>query len=139
MIDQNLAEMLFRRIKPLLPETYRGFKILYLNSHFRFSKYNAGGQFPIHRDGTNLDKDRLETYGMTQSMFTLNIFLNDDFIGGETEFFTQRKGQIASRYVAKPKAGRAALFYANQLHRGNMVHTPYKYLLRTDVMVGAHG
>ncbi len=137
MIDPTLADTLFQRIKAFLPETYKGFKILYLNSHFRFSKYAAGGHFPLHRDGTNLDKDRLETYGETQSMFTLNIFLNDDFLGGETEFFSQKRGQFSSRYIAKPKAGRAALFYANQLHRGNTVQTPYKYLLRTDVMVRA--
>lgn len=134
MIDPTLAEVLFERIKGLLPETYKGFKILYLNSHFRFSKYKSGGHFPLHKDGTNLDKDRLEEYGETRSLFTLNIFLNDDFLGGETEFFYRNGNQIVSRYVAKPKAGRAALFYADQLHRGNTVVTPYKYLLRTDVM-----
>jgi hypothetical protein len=135
MIDKNLAETLFQRIKHLLPETYKGFKPVYLNSHFRFSRYNIGGMFPLHCDGTNLDRDRIDTYGETHSMFTLNIFLNDNFTGGETEFFSRKKDQLLSRYVAKPKTGRATLFYANQLHRGNTVQTPYKYLLRTDVMV----
>lgn len=136
LIDKNLADMLFERIKNSLPENleYKGFKLLYLNSHFRFSKYRAGGSFPLHCDGTNLDKDRADEHGETMSLFTLNIFLNDDFDGGETEFFNRHRGKYVSRYIAKPKAGRAALFYANQLHRGNKVKTPYKYLLRTDVM-----
>jgi predicted 2-oxoglutarate/Fe(II)-dependent dioxygenase YbiX len=136
MVDQVLADVLFSRIKEFLPDEYRGLKIVYLNSHFRFSKYDVNGNFPLHRDGTNYDSDRADMHGITQSLFTLNIFLNDDYIGGETEFFSQhgQRGQLKSRYIAKPQTGRATLFFANQWHRGNTVLTPYKYLLRTDVM-----
>lgn len=38
---------------------------------------------------------------------TLNIFLNDQFDGGETDFFYENK---TKRLSAKPKPGRAALF-----------------------------
>ena len=86
----------------------------------------------MHCDGTNYDNDRHEEFGFsTESVFTLNIFLNDDFEGGHTTFYHDPS---TVRYDAEPKAGRAALFYAKQLHCGTRVLSPYKYLLRTDVM-----
>jgi predicted 2-oxoglutarate/Fe(II)-dependent dioxygenase YbiX len=115
----------------LLPTTYDGHKLVYLNSHFRFSRYNTGGQFPIHYDGTNYDNDRHAEFGSTKSVFTLNIFLNDDFEGGHTIFYHDPSH---IRFDAEPKVGRAALFYAQQPHCGTKVLSPYKYLLRTDVM-----
>ena len=74
---------------------------------------------------------------------TLNIFLNDDFGEGGTDFFERVRTQnedgsynldFKLRYRVEPKAGRGALFYAKQLHRGNVVGNDYKYLIRTDVM-----
>lgn len=64
-------------------------------------------------------------------IFTLNIFLNDDFEGGHTTFYHD---DFSLRYDVEPKVGRAALFDANQLHCGTRVLSPYKYLMRTDVM-----
>lgn len=134
MVDAEFANTLFARIQPFLPAEYNGHDLTYLNAHFRYSRYNTGGNFPIHRDGTNYDNDRMEEFGSsTQSVFTLNIFLNDDFEGGATTFFND---DMTVRYVAEPKAGRASLFFAQQYHCGNEVLSPHKYLLRTDVMSG---
>lgn len=143
IIDRNLSTELFNRIKHLLPEEYFGCKILYLNDVFRFSRYDNGGEFEIHRDGTNFDRNRNDEYPIwlqPMSMFTLNIFLNDNFEGGETDFFNSANREDL-RYSVKPKTGRAGLFYAKQWHCGNKVSfdtskgQTYKYLLRTDVMV----
>lgn len=143
MIDRNLSNELFNRIKHLLPEEYLGCKILYLNDVFRFSRYNNGGEFEIHKDGTNFDRNRNDEYPIwlqPMSMFTLNIFLNDNFEGGETDFFNSAN-RADLRYSLKPQPGRAGLFYAKQWHCGNKVQfdetkgQTYKYLLRTDVMV----
>lgn len=118
-----------------------GYRLLYLNSHFRFSKYMPGGFFPIHMDGTNYDNDRPEMTGehSAVSVCTLNIFINDNFEGGETEFFyTKHEDGIElpgpRRIVVEPVAGRASLFYAKQYHQGCTVKSSHKYLLRTDVM-----
>ena len=70
---------------------------------------------------------------MGRSCLTLNIFLNDDFEGGETDFLFDDKQTL--RFSAKPKAGRAMLFYSQQYHRGNKVTKGEKYLLRTDIMI----
>lgn len=138
MIDTELAAELWDRVEPFLPEgkEYRGYKLLYLNSHFRFSKYNKDGHFPVHCDGKNYDSARPDLTGEygAESLFTLNIFLNDDFTGGATDFLVPVNGEMKLRYSVKPAAGRAALFWGDQYHRGERVETPYKYLLRTDVM-----
>jgi prolyl 4-hydroxylase len=143
MIDRALSTELFRRIIHLLPTEYLGCKVLYMNDVFRFSRYNNGGEFAIHKDGTNFDRNRTDEYPIwlqPMSMFTLNIFLNDNFRGGETDFYNSANVSDL-RFSVKPKVGRAGLFYAKQWHTGNKVifdeskGETYKYLLRTDIMV----
>lgn len=143
MVDRQLSNLLWERIKPFLPmnrdSKYKNYKLVYLNDYFRFSRYREGGKFPLHCDGKNYDASRpQESEGYsTESLFTLNIFLNDGFEGGETDFF-ENNNDITLRTSVKPKAGRGALFWANQYHRGNTVKSTdkaeFKYLLRTDVM-----
>ena len=120
--NQKLADKLFERVKTHLPEdnvNYVG-----CNPMFRIAKYQEGGQFEIHMDGVNKDdKGNVST-------LTLNIFLNDDFSGGETDFFHEKK----LRCSVTPESGKAALFEHKQYHRGNKVFNGEKYLLRTDIM-----
>ena len=54
-----------------------------INKYIRLSKYEPGQFFGIHKDGINFDKDNRQN----MSYATLNIFLNDDFEGGETIFY----------------------------------------------------
>jgi prolyl 4-hydroxylase len=124
--SESMALMLWNKIIPHLPTHYQGNRIMCLNRHFRYSKYEHGMEFGRHRDGMNQDRNGY------RSVFTLNIFLNDDFQGGETDFFDDSGNLIMS---AKPKPGRAALFDGQILHCGNKVLNGCKYLLRTDVMV----
>lgn len=118
-IDDEFADEIYSRVYSYLPTgTVR------CNEHIRFSKYAPGQEFNLHTDGLNRD-----AYG-NQSKYTVNIFLNHGFVGGETEFF-QEGGSIS----ATPQAGRAVLFDREILHRGNRVLSGTKYLLRTDVMI----
>ena len=114
---------LFARIKQYLPKDkdYIG-----CNSMFRLAKYNNGWQFGMHCDGVNKTKT-------SRSYLTLNIFLNNNFKGGETDFFLDDK--LTLRKSVKPGVGKAALFYHKQYHCGNKVIDGEKYLLRTDVMI----
>ena len=121
MINESMADALYENIKHLLPIPTKR-----CNEYFRFSKYAAGEEFKTHRDGVNQDK-----HGY-RAKFTVNIFLNDDFVGGSTEFFDE-KG--ASVFEAKPRVGRGMIFDNQILHCGNKVTEGFKYLLRTDVMV----
>ena len=126
-----LAQMLCSRLinRNVLPNMWNGSTVTGLNAHFRFSKYEPGMEFGIHKDGFNVDKNG------NRSVMTLNIFMNDDFEGGETDFFHEDK---SFRFSAKPKVGRASLFDSQQYHCGNKVTKGLKYLLRTDVMVSPY-
>lgn len=130
MDSPEIAKTLFDRIKDHIPRVYNEMSLDYLNDHFRFSKYHPGQEFKIHRDGFNIDSEG------GQSIMTLNIFLNDQFKGGETDFFYDFDDKEPElRYSAKPKPGRGCLFEGPQiLHCGNKVTEGFKYLLRTDVM-----
>lgn len=123
LVDEKLADALYEHIKPLLPSNV---KTVRCNEYFRFSKYIPGEEFKIHRDGVNQDR-----YG-NRTKFTVNIFLSDDFLGGETDFFDEGRNCIFS---AKPAVGRGAIFDRDILHCGNKVYEGIKYLIRTDVMV----
>lgn len=122
-IDSELSRKLLPRVLPHIPQDLR--RICVLNETFRFSKYVDGGFFDIHRDTVNQDR-----YGH-RSIMTVNIFLNEGFHGGETDFLDET-GTLVIRAIPKP--GRAAVFDQQILHRGNKVHGT-KYLLRTDVMI----
>lgn len=131
MKDYKLADVLWEKIKPLLPAEYNGHRFVYVNPVFRFSRYAPGGRFSIHTDGQNMDHG---PHGDTISLFTLNIFLNDNFKGGSTTFF--RNDRATVRHVVTPRVGRAALFDHNQYHQGDQVTEGHKFLIRTDVMIG---
>ena len=96
------------------------------NDHFRFSKYTVGEEFKRHRDGVNQDSNGF------RAKYTVNIFLNDDFEGGSTEFFNESGTSI---FDAVPAVGRGMIFDGQIIHCGNKVTKGVKYLLRTDVMV----
>lgn len=129
IVDKDLADLLFKKIKDLdlIGTHFNGSRITGLNEFFRFSKYEPGEKFNMHKDGFNVNK------AGDRSIMTLNIFLNDDFDGGETDFYLEDRTTL--RFSCKPKPGRGALFYSQQYHCGNEVLNGYKYLIRTDVMV----
>lgn len=124
MISAAWAAVVRERIVGLLPEAVRD--ICVINDHFRFSKYLEGGYFDVHRDGVNVDASG------NYAVYTVNVFLNAGFHGGQTEFFNAAQELVVR---AEPKAGRGAIFDTNIYHRGCQVSGCYKYLLRTDVMV----
>lgn len=123
--DSNeMANKLWNKIKQHVPKYYNNKELFCLNTHFRYSKYEHGMEFGRHRDGINQDKNGY------RSVLTLNIFLNDTFNGGETDFFDDAGNLVLS---AKPTPGRGTLFDANILHCGNKVLNGCKYIIRTDV------
>lgn len=131
LVDKALANYLFDKIKHVLPDKFKGLKIVGLNDHFRFSKYFPGGSFGIHRDGINTDNQN------NRAVMTLNIFLNDVEEGGGTIFYHDPHGKQLMKDV-RPKAGTGALFYNQLYHEGEIVKKGYKYLIRTDVMASIH-
>jgi predicted 2-oxoglutarate/Fe(II)-dependent dioxygenase YbiX len=86
--------------------------------------------FALHQDGIYQDPQSGD-----RSTTTLSVFLNDDYAGGETEFFQGTNLRNArSAFVAQPEAGKGVLFPREVYHKGNRVDGEAKYLLRTDLM-----
>jgi len=126
--DQELADKLYQKIKTYLPNKIKKISDG-MNGHIRLSMYYPGQFFGIHKDGINFDKNNKSR----MSYATLNIFLNDNFEGGETTFY--EKDMKTVKFICKPKSGSGSFFYSQQYHEGNKIISGNKYLLRTDFMI----
>lgn len=84
--DEELGKVLFEKIKNYLPKKIKKITVG-MNKYIRLSKYEPGQFFGIHKDGINFDKDNKQN----MSYATLNIFLNENFEGGETIFYDNSK------------------------------------------------
>lgn len=135
--DTGLAYALYQRIQSFLPievvEEGEVWHLSGLNEVFRLSKYNATDRFQKHVDTyfqRSVDNATLE-----KSMYTVNIYLNHDFEGGHTRFYSAKDTIEAS---VTPSSGLCLLFRqphtARLLHDGEEVNCGVKYLIRSDVM-----
>jgi len=87
IFDRPLAEMLAQRCERFVP---RHWNMIEFSDRFRFSRYDMGGEFGIHQDGIYQDPRTGRRSG-----YTLSIYLNDDYEGGETTFFDGRSMEEA--------------------------------------------
>lgn len=124
-IDQTLSEFVLSMIHKYLPKELRGKKLSCLNPMFRYLKYSPGNYFRPHYDLTHTDE-----FGRV-SLITVQIYLNDDFTGGETAFYNDNERII---YKHVPKKGDIILFDQCLEHAGLQVVEGTKYSVRTDVM-----
>ena len=131
------------------------FSMVGINRRWRVYRYAAGSneQFSPHIDSAfpPSDHDGREliwdaSQGTVVSRLTLLMYLNDDFVGGETNFFGRNGELIAS---VRPEAGSCLMFpqavgedaldYARlhwPLHEGSPVLSGErpKYVIRSDVL-----
>lgn len=100
-----------------------------INECIRVVKYSKGGHFEAHKDGTFvLDDDH-------RSIYTLQIYLSDDFEGGETIFYDEElKPPVEVRVT--PVTGTALIFNHDVMHKGDAVTSKShsKFIIRTDIM-----
>lgn len=86
----------------------------------------AGGHFSPHLDGPWVPRED------ESSVYTVIIYLNDDYEGGKTSFLSSGDGHILS--TVAPKQGSALIFNHDTLHEGMQVATGTKYIVRTEIM-----
>ena len=123
--DPELAEELFRRLRPHLPERVSVLNLVGLNDRLRMYRYRAGQRFAPHMD---------HWYRPSESRITLHtilVYFNDDFEGGETRFQEQLEQTIT------PRRGMAAIFQHKIRHEGCPVRRGIKYAMRSDVVYEA--
>lgn len=105
------------------------------NPTIRLCRYQKGGHFAPHKDGGH-DVD----FERNLSLKTLMIYLNDDFEGGATSFYTNKQrtytpGRPDLRtYSFHPKRGDCLLFNSQYVHDGGVLASGTKYIFRSEVM-----
>lgn len=159
--DPEFSTWLWSMLAPVLPATYHtseGDWVLYgINPTHRVCRYLTEQHFGAHTD----DRYRAADNSLA-SMYTIVMYLNDDYEGGKLRFLkfeSHTKGAPGGGgggggdddYVVAatggrddddgsviatltPKRGMVTIFDQNLLHEGQTLTSGVKYLLRTDVI-----
>jgi len=154
--DEMTHDIIWQRCRELMYDNigiFDGKKPLGLNKRFRFYKYGEGDFFKPHTDGSwpgsRVVDGKLisNAYPDRYSQMTFLILLNDDFTGGETAFYIDRKNpskpaksteDIKVAKVRTPAGG--VLCFPHGTHPLHCIHSSepvlsgVKYIIRTDVL-----
>lgn len=150
IVDQAFHDSLWERVKPFIPAEIEGRKARGINRRFRVYRYVPGAEYRVHFDGAWPPSGIHPTTGKylwdaspaeakQSSLFTFLVYLNDDFEGGETTFFTPSLiDGVMNAHPIRPMMGSIALFPHGEsngalLHEGTGVRLGAKYIIRTDV------
>jgi prolyl 4-hydroxylase len=117
--NEELAQELWKKIRPFAPAQLGHSIACGLNELFRFYRYQRGHKFKGHYDESYVRNAQEASY------FTFMVYLNDNFQGGDTTFRGVR---------IQPRQGMALLFLHSLYHEGSEVTQGVKYVLRSDVM-----
>ena len=145
LMSDGAAEQLFRRILPHIQREDYVNRIplcfghdgvwlpLGLNPCLKVVRYTRGGHFVEHRDGPWIPHED------QASIFTVVLYLNEGFVGGETDLMHQlhrhgvRRGCRGDTQV-KPTCGTALFFTHDTWHAAQSVREGTKYILRTEMI-----
>eukprot|EP00002_Diphylleia_rotans_P016052 TRINITY_DN3118_c0_g1_i5.p1 TRINITY_DN3118_c0_g1~~TRINITY_DN3118_c0_g1_i5.p1 ORF type:complete len:247 (+),score=48.60 TRINITY_DN3118_c0_g1_i5:127-867(+) len=125
--DKRLADELYLRLRPHLPEFYKDCEMSGVNERFRFLKYTPGDFFAPHMDGCYCRPDYSE-----HSKMTVMLYLSEVTSGGETRFLHSSSDDIHVDFV--PRQGSVLIFDHRILHEGRPIVEGVKYAIRSDVM-----
>lgn len=126
----------FLQEQKVLPQNFDGMKfnplcgcglcpLKCLNPLLTFLKYSPGEYFKHHYDSYLYLENNLE------SRFTILVYLNENFKGGETNFINDDNYQYS--YI--PKTGDVVIMeQENVLHEGAILLEGIKYAIRIDAM-----
>lgn len=132
--DPIHSELIFSRIKRLLPEFYldrKGIKweIYGVSDYIHYSHIKENEMIGIHSDNGSVYDPNENRY----SKFTILTYLTDDFVGGETQFYTD-EGMIQ----IKPEKNKTICFDIELFHEGNKVMSGNKIWIKTEVVYIKH-
>ncbi len=122
-IDEKLAQSFYDRCR----EKQIQIDTIGPNNLIMMAKYQKGESFGIHTD-TGLYYNKANN---TKTRYTLLIYLNDNFIGGNTIFYTDHL-QVLKTIV--PKKGSCLLFDIDLWHEGCEVLDGYKYWIGCELI-----
>ena len=156
IIDTTTERMIWQRIQPVFDRAdpnFGGYTPLGLNQRFRFYRYGVGDFFSFHTDGSWPGSQVIDgklfadAFGDRYSLYTLLVFLNDDFEGGETQFLIDpddsgkpaRNPNQANISNVRTPAGSVLCFPHGKhplhcLHGSAKITAGVKDIIRTDVL-----
>jgi predicted 2-oxoglutarate/Fe(II)-dependent dioxygenase YbiX len=102
-----------------------GWEACGLNPRFRAYRYESGERFALHADGAWRSPEG------ERSFLTLLLYLNEDYVGGETAIEARSGGELLRLPI---RQGSLALFWHSLRHESQLLVDGRKYVLRTDVM-----
>ena len=120
--DTKISEDLFDRLRERMPKRVDRFSLVRLNERLRFYRYKTSQKFAPHMDHWYQPSNSEIT------LFTVLVYFNSGFSGGETRFMEQLEDIIV------PKPGLVAIFQHKIRHEGCEVLSGTKYALRTDAI-----
>ncbi|CAC5390453.1 unnamed protein product [Mytilus coruscus] len=102
--------------------TFDGFGYCF---RLRFLRYDPGEYFKPHYDG------RYERETGEKSYFTIQVYLNEGYKGGSTNFLSRNRKE---KVEFIQKLGSILVFQHDMLHEGSELISGRKYTIRTDIM-----
>ena len=123
--DTRFVKKLEERIFEHIPKVYYGKKYHSINPRCRIQKYENTGYFSRHSDTC------YKTYSNI-SMITILIYLNANYEGAYTTFFSNPKD--FSGMMLKPEIGLVCLMDQDISHEVPFLLSGTKYVIRTELM-----
>lgn len=134
MINPKISSSIYHKVAPYLPKEYRdhhnqGWVYKGATKAVMFAKVEPDQHFGIHTDtGYEYDEDK-----NTYSKYTLLLYLNDDYNGGTTTFYTDT---FEKTFQIVPKKGRVLCFDIDLFHSGDKVSDGIKCWIGTELVCG---
>lgn len=119
--DMILAQLVYAKIKDVIPQELVGLRPLGTNDCLRFYRYEENDFFKPHQD-----TDHFISSG-NRSLLSVVVYLNSDYEGGELHI-------PARNEMIKPECGQAVVFGHRLVHESKPIRSGVKYAFRTDVM-----
>lgn len=123
-IDDELSNLLFNRLQEL---SYNE-KYIKPNNIIMSGTYNHGDSFGLHTDTGlyyNIDENQ-------KTKWTLLVYLNDNFTGGETVFYDSDTWDAT--ISIKPEKGKALIFDIDLWHAGLEVQNGIKHWIGGEII-----
>lgn len=124
-IDKQLSEKFFDLVNRHAVNKLGDNTLYGANKYIMTGKYIKNQQFGIHTD-TGLYFNLKEN---VQSKYTLLIYLNDDYEGGETVFYLNDE-----KIIIKPQKGKAIIFDMQIPHSSNLINNGIKYWIGCEIL-----
>jgi prolyl 4-hydroxylase len=128
VVDKKCSTMMYERIRPFLPAIYDdGWQYIGAADAVMFARICEGKHFGIHTDTGYMHDPKNNVF----SKFTVLIYLNDDFEGGTTSFYSP---DFEKLFSITPKTGRVLCFDIDEFHKGDVVTKGTKMWIGTELV-----